>query len=436
MFLSTYLPNPHSSRHRKIALLAVVALALTPVLAPEATLGQEYSADGHFVAAEPPADSAEANLQIEAYWTPERMAGAQPYPLGKAVIDAEAAQGEPNEDRFVGEPGRAGGSPPQADYLPGARRIEHELDTPASRATVTPRHTGDPNADYPPPFTRWTWFGRYLSYPISTIAKVFFDQDHDGNGTLSSFVCSASVVDLGGGTVDRVVTAGHCVNNGLNGAGANGGWSTNVLICPSYNASGVNPQTGCWAGVNLATFTSWITSSNSDADVACVHTNPTGTLLATEIGNVTGTLGRAWNYNDEPITAFGYPAGTPFPGWHIIVSASSDWYNVDWGTGADSKYMGNDQTGGSSGGPWILGLEHRNAGYPDTDGANATDPPTGGPFAAAGFLNGVNSHKRLCGGMPCVCGGAGALCSQEMGSPNFTNAAGGTEDLFAFCAGI
>ena len=413
-------------------------LASLLVLAQAAALAEETrSADGNFVASPSPADPGLTSLEIEIYWTPERMAAAQPYPLPIVEVDeAKASPDLPYASKPRGKPRLEGGGPPQREYLPKILEDDDVGDVAVPRGFGVPqnKHTGNANVDYPAPFTRWTWFGRYLTYPISTIAKMFFDQDHDGDGVLSSFVCSASVVDMGGGTVDRVATAGHCVNNGLNGAGANGGWSTNVLVCPSYNAGGVNPVSGCWAVLNQATYTGWITSSNSDLDIACMHTNPTGTVVANEIGNVTGTLGRAWNWNDEPITAFGYPAGAPFPGYHIIISASADWYNVDWGIGPDSKYIGSDQTGGSSGGPWILGLEHRTAGYPDTDGSGATDPPTGGPSAAAGFLDGVNSHKRVCGGAACVCGAPFALCSQEMGGPNFTNAAGGTEDLFAFCA--
>ncbi len=54
--------------------------------------------------------------------------------------------------------------------------------------------------------------------------------------------------------------------------------------------------------------------------------------------------------------AWGYPAASPFNGYNIVLSASPEWYEVNMtsGDGQVSKYMGNDSTGGSSGGHWWL----------------------------------------------------------------------------------
>ncbi len=76
------------------------------------------------------------------------------------------------------------------------------------------------------PYTQWQWFGRYLrnvgggspNLVVSAQSKMFVMQDHDGNGSASGFVCSASTIGQ-----DAVWTAGHCLSNGLNGAGADGG---------------------------------------------------------------------------------------------------------------------------------------------------------------------------------------------------------------------
>ena len=70
------------------------------------------------------------------------------------------------------------------------------------------------------PYTQWQWFGRYLrnvgpevpNLVVSAQSKMFFTQDHDGNGTMSNFVCSASTIGQ-----DAVWTAGHCLANGLTG---------------------------------------------------------------------------------------------------------------------------------------------------------------------------------------------------------------------------
>ena len=70
---------------------------------------------------------------------------------------------------------------------------------------------------------------------------------------------------------------------------------------------------------------------------------------------------------------FGYPQAAPFNGNRLITTASTDWYTHDFTPGGQvSKIIGSDLTGGSSGGPWILGWA--GAEFADTDGSSATDP--------------------------------------------------------------
>jgi hypothetical protein len=270
-----------------------------------------------------------------------------------------------------------------------------------------------------------------MTYPTSTIAKMFFTQDHDGNGTTNNFVCTAEVIN-----VDRVSTAGHCVNNGLNGAGANGGWSTNVSFCPSYNAGGVNAQRGCWGSIQLATTGEWFVNGNLDRDLGGSHSVQGNAVWpGSDIGAVTGWLGRAWNWSWEHNVSFGYPVGAawpggtaPFPGYHIITCSGTAWYTNNWGTGADSKYIGCDMTGGSSGGPWILGLGHPNSSFHYATLPGSPDPGDGQ------WLNGVNSHRRI---TTSLCGTTtSGYCVHEMASMPFTNEANGSEAFFAFLFGL
>ena len=156
------------------------------------------------------------------------------------------------------------------------------------------------------------------------------------------------------------------------------------------------------------------TPGGLEYDVGCVVASNRGTVWGTNIGNITGELGRAWNYGaDEPETAFGYPQGRPFSGRQIVIVPGVDWYTRSFGGAADAKYMGNDMTGGSSGGPWILGLARASGEFPDTDGSDLTDPGNNS-------INGVNSHRR-------------SDRSQEMGSPQFNNTSPNTESLWATC---
>lgn len=109
-------------------------------------------------------------------------------------------------------------------------------------------------------------------------------------------------------------------------------------------------------------------------------TAPTGTIVANNIGNVTGWAGRAWNwFSQQAMFVWGYPAASAFPGNSLIVDVSMEWYEVDMtsGDGQVSKYIGNDLTGGSSGGPWWLNMRSSLQKYADTDRSSVTDPSQG-----------------------------------------------------------
>ena len=64
---------------------------------------------------------------------------------------------------------------PPAGVLPGGT----SLSTPAPQTAQTPQHV--PYHDSIP-YTRWSLIGRYDKFPNYTILKMFFTQDHDGNG--------------------------------------------------------------------------------------------------------------------------------------------------------------------------------------------------------------------------------------------------------------
>ncbi|MGH2400759.1 MAG: trypsin-like serine peptidase, partial [bacterium] len=125
------------------------------------------------------------------------------------------------------------------------------------------------------------------------------------------------------------------------------------------------------------------------------------------------------------------PQGAPFAGNRLISTVSTEWYQLNRNASEPqlSKYIGNDMTGGSSGGPWWINHTHSNVEIADTDGSALTDPAQGN---TAPWINGVNSHKR------CTTGGcpAGTVFTQEMGSPQFRNTVGDineSEDVFAAC---
>lgn len=395
-----------------------IALSLTAALAGAAE--QEGPVEKKI-----PSPSTREGSLAEEYWSPERMKEATPMPLlkkPKEGADRERArEGMPSDAK----PGFAPGSPP--------------TDVPKGTSETTERAIGDSSSFQPQtappfsppanptdfanygPFQRFTWTGDYRIYPVSTIGKLFFTQGG------RDFVCSASVINR-----NTLATAGHCVHSGN---GQDSGWSTNVRFCPSFNRNtGVDPTRGCWLANSMTTSRQWFNGGDSDRDYACIVTRPAGTVVPNNVGNVTGWLGRAWNWPSRQATfAWGYPAAAPFRGSDIITATSTEWYEVNMssGDGQVSKYIGNDMTGGSSGGPWWLNMVNANVAleFPDTDGSIVTDPAQ---MNCCPWINGVNSHKR-CNQNGCP---STSIFSQEMGSPQFRNTANDineSEDVFTVC---
>jgi len=263
-----------------------------------------------------------------AYWTPQRMAQAQ------AVQPAVSTEGSAPSAQGVVDPHSSAGWAPKA--LGG------------SQAQIEVGLNGDAQPDgecyhCAVPFTRYFYFAEYKQYPASTVAKIFFTND-GGN-----YVCSGSVL-----YTNLVDTAGHCVAN----TDGTHQWSTNVLVCPSYKA-GVDPKIGCWAGSNLWTKTAWKTNGSYEWDFGEIVTSTCGTVNCKPIANVTGFLGYCYGCGyDQNWTALGYPAAAPFDGTKIVDCQSQFGFTDSEGNnqgGPDSASIGCDTTGGTSGGPWIIG---------------------------------------------------------------------------------
>ena len=360
-----------------------------------------------------PEAQAQATL---AYWTPERMATAEPrVPPARLVENLPAQQ---NLAVVSGTPGLVNGwQPGDPPYVERIQTFSRQAMTGVSNPQAFGVPPTNPLDGPYGPFQRWTMQGHYLAYPRDLHGKLFFSFG------ASNFVCSATVIGR-----STLATAGHCISDG------SGTFASNFLFCPSYNQGGANPQRGCWAWTQAFTSGRWHTLSDPDYDYACIVTPVTGTVIANKIGNVTGWAGRAWNWSDVPTMTFGYPQGAPFNGTIIQQTASVEWYNVDFvGGGQVSKVIGSDLTGGSSGGGWFLSWRAPGAEVVDTDNNSATDPFTAGNTGP--YINGVNSHKRCvvnCGSPPTA--GAGVFW-QEMTSPPFRSDAdtADSEDIFAAC---
>ena len=176
-----------------------------------------------------------------------------------------------------------------------------------------------------------------ISYPLSTVGKVFFSNSAGQNMTCSG----TAVVSANSSVVD---TAGHCIYH-------SGEWMQNVIFCPLYD-SGAIPY-GCWAARDLEAPTDWINAKpndyHHDFGILIVAANSQG-LLTDVVGGV------GWAYNQsvhQPFYAYGYPARTPFDGQTRASCESSAGTTVPHGEG-NAVVIPCNMTGGSSGGPWLI----------------------------------------------------------------------------------
>ena len=171
--------------------------------------------------------------------------------------------------------------------------------------------------------------------PISHIGKIFFTL----GGT--DYVCSGNAISAA--NENTVVTAGHCVNEGP------GNFASRLIFVPAYE-NGSAPF-GQWNATELYAPTQWSNSGDISYDTGfAVVSSPTGTSLSDSVGasGVTFNQSRGLTY-----TAYGYPAAAPFNGETLqscYGTASADPYGQ-----TQSQGIPCDMTGGSSGGPWMIG---------------------------------------------------------------------------------
>lgn len=307
--------------------------------------------------------SAAEAKQVTAYWTNERMLNATPMQMitpPKAVATAAPTFGPTRGPVVLADSGNPGDTPKEL-------RLASAADTPEPTFGA-----------YPFSYTRYRLFpdrndlALYKAFPYRTVGKLYFTIPGSGN-----YVCSASVVNSDNKSV--VWTAGHCVySQGI-------GFHTNFLFAPGRFLT-ANPY-GTWTALTAFTLGGW-TNGLLEYDHGALVMNRGGLSGTSLIGDAVGWLGFAANVNrQQHWHDSGYPAGardlatTPpgaqFDGLHHEICAAP-WASNDQPTGIPGLDpptigIGCDQTGGSSGGPWIVDFS--------------------GFAGANNFLNGNNSYK-------------------------------------------
>ncbi|MDP9986719.1 MULTISPECIES: trypsin-like serine peptidase [Arthrobacter] len=175
--------------------------------------------------------------------------------------------------------------------------------------------------------------------PVSHIGKVFFTLGG------ANYVCSGNAVTSANRST--VATAGHCVNEGP------GAYATNFIFVPEYENG--NAPYGKWAAKALYAPTQWVNNGDMtyDTGFAVVAPDSNGDLLT----DVVGGSGTAFNQaRGLTYTSYGYPAAAPFNGetlWSCTGKATADPNNPQFAT----QGIPCDMTGGSSGGPWFIGVD-------------------------------------------------------------------------------
>jgi hypothetical protein len=228
---------------------------------------------------------------------------------------------------------------------------------------------------FPFSYTRYRLFPdltvTYQTYPYRTVGKLFFTIGG------SAFICSASSVVSQNFSV--IWTAGHCVFTP--GFGFHG----NFLFVPARRV-GANPF-GTWTAQTVFTLVGW-TAGLFEYDQGAIVANRGGTTNE-RIGDRVGSLNflanaprmQHWHLFGMPAPDSRFPpVNPPFDAEHQEICAAA-WATDDLPTGGPADPptigVGCDQTGGASGGPWIVDF----SGLP-TSGEKAFN-----------FLNGNNSYK-------------------------------------------
>jgi hypothetical protein len=155
------------------------------------------------------------------------------------------------------------------------------------------------------------------------------------------------------------------------------------------NGSSSSALGGKWTPLYATTWTSNASTMDYDIGLLAMH-DSTGTGCGGDkgqvIGNYTGWLGYSYNgdYSQRQWNIFGYPQAAPFEGNYL--------YQNNGATGAlnpqgDNNVVevGNPQSDGTSGGPWILGF--------DPNGATDPNPTNNIAPSYTNLINGVNSFK-------------------------------------------
>lgn len=189
--------------------------------------------------------------------------------------------------------------------------------------------------------------------PYRRIGKLF----------LTGGYCSASLIRR-----SVIVTAAHCIQNFGSGNTSFGGW---IYVPGHYAPVGATTAQsqpyGQWTWRAFSRPVTWMSGAdtgsgaarNNDLAVIILGKNGAGKF----VGDVTGWLGYSWNnysFTSSAKTGNLKVAATSTLGYPFLMDGGAMMQRADGPSylttvgGADQIWQGNNFTGGSSGGPWIV----------------------------------------------------------------------------------
>src|SRR5262245_8117464 len=290
------------------------------------------------------------------YWTPARLASAQPMPLplGAVNLADEPMLAEPPESS-LGSPGKPPVSSGAPDYdnvlfapLPrlleplGAQPLMYGT-SPGYRFTSA-RLTPDAVA----------LLGAEAKYPNALNGQLFFKVPSGTSVPKGNYVCSA--------TVQRkriITTAGHCVSDG------HGNFFRNWLFVPALR-DGAAPF-GTWTGVFVVVSNTWHCGGGGVPNAQDVASIELADNAGHSIWEFTGYAGYRISalYAGQHVTTNGYPCNIDNCGKIHRNDAQA------FAGSNNTAVIGSDMRGGASGGGWIANWGEYGVGEPP---ASAVEP--------------------------------------------------------------
>lgn len=191
--------------------------------------------------------------------------------------------------------------------------------------------------------------------------KVYFEMGGGG------YVCSGTALDDTRGGYSLVITAAHCVYDESSGGGLSG-FATNWLFIPQFDSHPTftcgSTAYGCWTASSLVVHDGYAsaggfnnTAVRYDWGFAVVGLGGKGSTPDIHLDATVGTYGYGATEMDlnTVVDAFGYPAAGKYRGKDLVYCQGPT--TRDSNPGTNNYKLACGMTGGSSGGPWIEGLD-------------------------------------------------------------------------------